>query len=108
MDESCDFPWIYNVSNGFMVIWLFGQFRWSSCNKLALFAKPQSWGAAPRFVFFPPKFTPVCAGPPSAHPAPKTCTVTQTYKSGSLAVSGGGEGQGVVLLGVPRNESLES
>jgi len=38
MDESCDFPWIYNVSNGFMVIWLFGQFRWSSCNKLALFS----------------------------------------------------------------------
>jgi len=38
MDESCDFPWIYNVSNGFMVIWLFGQFiRWSSCNKLAIF-----------------------------------------------------------------------
>jgi hypothetical protein len=38
MDESCDFPWIYNVSNGFMVIWLFGQLRWSSCNKLALFS----------------------------------------------------------------------
>ena len=71
-------------------------------------AKPQSWGEAPRFAVFPPKFTPVCAGPPSAPPAPETCTVTQTYKSGSPAVSGGGEGQGVVLLGVPRNESLES
>jgi len=34
--------------------------------------------------------------------------VTQTYKSGSLAVSGGGEGQGVVLLGVPRNEFCKS
>ena len=32
------FPGIYNVSNGFMVIWLFGQFRWSSCNKLAIFS----------------------------------------------------------------------
>ena len=32
------FPEIYNVSNGFTVIWLFGQFRWSSCNKLALFS----------------------------------------------------------------------
>jgi hypothetical protein len=31
-------PGIYNVSNGFMVILLFGQFRWSSCNKLALFS----------------------------------------------------------------------
>ena len=30
------FPGIYNVSNGFSVIWLFGQFKWSSCNKLAL------------------------------------------------------------------------
>ena len=38
MDESCDFSWIYNVSNGVMVIWLFRQFRWSSCNKLALFS----------------------------------------------------------------------
>ena len=38
MDESCDFPWIYNVSNGFTVIWVFGQFRWSPCNKLALFS----------------------------------------------------------------------
>jgi hypothetical protein len=28
-------PDIYSVSNGFTVIWLFGQFRWSSCNKLA-------------------------------------------------------------------------
>ena len=53
-------------------------------------------------------FTPVCAGPLSAPPAPNSCTVTQTYKSGSPAVSGGGEGQGVVLLGVPRNENLES
>ena len=26
------------MSNGFTVIWLFGQFRWSSCNKLALFS----------------------------------------------------------------------
>jgi len=33
--------------------------------------------------------------------------MTQTYKSGSPAVPGGGEGQGVVLLGVPRNENLE-
>ena len=71
-------------------------------------AKPQSWGAAPRFAVFPKKFTPGHAGPPSAPPAPKTCTVTQTYKSGSPAGSGGGEGQGVVLLGVPRNENLES
>jgi len=71
-------------------------------------AKPQSWGAAPRFGVFPPKFPPGRAGPPSAPPAPKTCTVTQTYKSGSPAVPGGGEGQGVVLLGAPRNESLES
>ena len=31
-------PGIYNVSNGFTVIWLFNQFRWSSCNKLALFS----------------------------------------------------------------------
>ena len=71
-------------------------------------AKPQSWGEAPRFAVFPPKFTPVCAGPPSAPPAPETCTVTQTYKSGSPAVSGGGEGQGVVLLGAPRNEFCKS
>ena len=42
VDESCDFPWIYNVSNGFTVIWLFGQFRWSSCNKLALFSDRKS------------------------------------------------------------------
>ena len=28
-------------------------------------AKPQSWGAAPRFDVFPPKFTPGHAGPPS-------------------------------------------
>jgi hypothetical protein len=32
------FPGIYNVCNGFTVIWLFNQFRWSSCNKLALFS----------------------------------------------------------------------
>jgi len=76
---------------------------------MCFLAKPQSWGAAPRFAVFPTKFTPGLAGPPSAPPAPKTCTVTQTYKSGSPAVSGGGEGQGVVLLGAPRtNESLES
>ena len=75
---------------------------------LFFLAKPQSWGAAPRFGGFPPKFTPGRAGPPSAPPAPKTCTVTQTYKSGSPAVSGGGEGQGVVLLGVPRNEFCKS
>jgi len=25
-------PGNYNVSNGFMLIWFFGQFRWSSCN----------------------------------------------------------------------------
>jgi hypothetical protein len=56
-------------------------------------AKPQSWGAAPRFGGFPPKFTPGRAGPPIAPPAPKTCTVTQTYKSGSPAVSGDGEGR---------------
>jgi hypothetical protein len=30
-------PGIYNVSR-FAVIWLFGQFRWSSCNKLAIFS----------------------------------------------------------------------
>ena len=74
-------------------------------------AKPQSWGAAPRFAGFPPnppKFTSECAGPPSTPPAPRICTVTQTYKSGSPVVPGGGEGQGVVLLGAPRNESLES
>jgi hypothetical protein len=53
-------------------------------------AKPQSWGEAPRFAVFPPKFTPVGAGLPIAPPAPKTCTVTQTYKSGSPAVPGGG------------------
>ena len=61
---------------------------------LPFLAKPQSWGAAPRFDLFPPKFTSVCAGPPSAPPAPKTCTVTQTYKSGSPAVSGEGRGRG--------------
>jgi hypothetical protein len=46
MLNQCALPWtkrvispgIYNVSNGFAVIWLFGQFRWSSCNKLALFS----------------------------------------------------------------------
>ena len=53
-------------------------------------------------------FTPVCAGPPSAPPAPKIRTVTQTFKSGSPVVSGNGERQGVVLLGAPRNENLES
>ena len=42
MDELCEFTWIYNVSNGFMVIWLFGQFRWSSCNKFALFSDCKS------------------------------------------------------------------
>ena len=41
--------------------------------QLTFLAKPQSWGAAPRFVFFPPKFTSVCAGPPRPPPAPKTC-----------------------------------
>jgi hypothetical protein len=30
--------------------------------------------------------------------------MTQTYKSGSPAVPGGGEGQGVVLLGALSNE----
>ena len=42
MDESCDFPWIYNVSNGFTVNWLFSQFRWSSCSKLAIFSDCKS------------------------------------------------------------------
>jgi len=73
-----------------------------------ILAKPQSWGAAPRFAGFPPKFTSECAGPPSTPPAPKICKVTQTYKSGSPVVPGGGEGQGVVLLGAPWNKSLES
>ena len=41
-------------------------------------AKPQSWGAAPRFAVFPPKFTPGRAGPPSAPPAPKTCKAPKT------------------------------
>ena len=36
-------------------------------------AKPQSWGAAPRFAVFPAKFTPGRAGPPSAPPVPKLC-----------------------------------
>ena len=81
---------------------------YSPCNSPYFLAKPQSWGAAPKFVFFPPKFTPGRAGPPSAPPAPKTCTVTQTYKSGSPAVSGGGEGQGVVLLGALSNEFCKS
>jgi hypothetical protein len=58
-----------------------------------LLAKPQSRGAAPRFAVFPTKFTSGRAGPPSAPPAPKTCTVTQTYKSGSPAVPGDGEGR---------------
>jgi len=31
-------PGIYNVSNGFTVISLFGQARWLSCNKLILFS----------------------------------------------------------------------
>jgi len=31
-------PGIYNVSNCFTFIWLSGQFRWSSCNKPALFS----------------------------------------------------------------------
>jgi hypothetical protein len=31
-------PGIYDVSNGFTFIWLFSQFRWSSCNKLAPFS----------------------------------------------------------------------
>ena len=66
----------------------------------------QSWGAAPRFAVFPTKITPGRADPPSAPPAPKTCTVTQTYRSGSPAVSGAGEGQGVVLLGAPQNENF--
>jgi hypothetical protein len=35
-------PGIYNVINGFTVIWLFGQFRWPSCNKLALFSDCKS------------------------------------------------------------------
>ena len=39
---------------------------------MAFLAKPQSWGAAPRFAVFPSKFTPGHAGPPSAPPAPKT------------------------------------
>ena len=65
-------------------------------------AKPRSWGAAPRFAGFPPKFTSVCAGPPSPPPASKT------DQPGSPAVSGDGEGQGVVLLGVPRNEFCKS
>jgi len=122
-------------------------------------AKPQSWGAAPRFGMFhawvptrarrpaqrtprpqnlqgildwlntqpcgvrgwggavevllgaPWKwklFTTVCAGPPIIPPAHKTCTVTQTYKSGSPAVPGVGEGQGVVLLGAVSNEFCKS
>ena len=76
---------------------------------LTIFWRSPSHGAQPLgLACFTPEFPPVCAGPPIAPPAPKTCTVTQTYKSGSLAVSGGGEGQGVVLLGVPRNENLES
>jgi hypothetical protein len=36
------FPGIYNVSNGFTVIWLFGQFRWLSCNKRALLSDCKS------------------------------------------------------------------
>jgi len=65
----------------------------ANVNLKSLLAKPQSWGAAPRFGVFPPKFPPGRAGPPSPPPAPKTCTVTQTYKSGSPAVSGRGEGR---------------
>ena len=34
---SCGFPWEQRFY-GYLVIWLFGQFRWSSCNKLALFS----------------------------------------------------------------------
>ena len=75
---------------------------------MCFLAKPQSWGEAPRFDVFPPKFTTVCAGPPSPPAAPKTCTVTQTHKSCCPVVSGGGEGQGMVLLGTPRNEIFES
>jgi len=44
-----------------------------SKNHPTLLAKPQSWGAAPRFGGFPPKFTPGRAGPPSAPPVPKLC-----------------------------------
>jgi len=36
--DLCNTPTTYNVSNGFTFIRLFGQFRWSSCNKLALFS----------------------------------------------------------------------
>jgi len=73
------------------------------------FWQSPSHGAQPLgLACFTPEFSPGRAGPPSAPPAPKTCTVTQTYKSGSPKVPGGGEGQGVVLLGVPRNENLES
>jgi hypothetical protein len=73
------------------------------------FWRSPSHGAQPLgLACFTPEFTPGRAGPPSPPPAPKNCTVTQTYKSGSPAVSGGGEGQGVVLLGAPRNENLES
>jgi hypothetical protein len=42
-------------------------------NFLRFLAKPQSWGEAPRFAVFPPKFTPGHAGPPSAPPAPESC-----------------------------------
>ena len=31
-------PGIYNVSNGFMIVLLFGHFGWSSCNYLAHFS----------------------------------------------------------------------
>jgi hypothetical protein len=33
------FPGIYSVSKRITVIWLFGQFKWPSCNKLTFFSQ---------------------------------------------------------------------
>jgi len=92
--QTCPFQYCYQLSSGagfrpslqpswsplifpflFAVEELIYGTRYQSGSFLA---KPQSWGAAPRFVFFPPKFTSVCAGPPSPPPAPKTCKAPKT------------------------------
>jgi hypothetical protein len=68
-------------------------------------AKPQSWGEAPRFDVFPVKFTPGCAGPPSAPPATMHSAPDLQIRQ-PCGVRGRG-GAGVVLLGAPRNENME-
>jgi len=55
---------------------------------LDVFGEAPVKGVALRFALFTPNFTPPRPRPPSAPPAPKLCTATQTNFAGSPVLSG--------------------